>query len=75
MWSTWPHLPDALWVMQQWGFGYVTGGSWTKTTRTGKRAFGTGYILRSTTEPWLIGTIATRVQQANPDWRRQYLQR
>ena len=23
---------------------------------------------------WLIGTIATRVQQANPDWRRQYLQ-
>lgn len=23
----------------------------------------------------LIGTIATRVQQANPDWRRQYLQR
>lgn len=57
LWSTWPHLPQALRVMEAWGFTYKTGGSWTKTTRTGKRAFGTGYILRSTTEPFLIGTI------------------
>jgi N6-adenosine-specific RNA methylase IME4 len=57
MWSTWPHLPVALRVMQAWGFTYCTGGSWTKLTSTGKRAFGTGYVLRSATEPFLIGTI------------------
>lgn len=57
LWSTWPHLPQAMRVMAAWGFTYKTGGSWTKTTATGKRAFGTGYILRSTTEPFLIGTI------------------
>lgn len=59
MWAVWPKLPAALDVMRAWGFRYKTGGSWTKTTRTGKRAFGTGYILRSTTEPFLIGTIGT----------------
>ncbi|WP_127088349.1 MT-A70 family methyltransferase [Aquabacter cavernae] len=57
MWAIWPKLPSALRVMAAWGFTYKTGGSWTKLTRHGKRAFGTGYILRSTTEPWLIGTI------------------
>ncbi|MHB2265830.1 MT-A70 family methyltransferase [Aliihoeflea sp. PC F10.4] len=57
MWSTWPHLPQAMRVMSAWGFTYKTGGSWTKTTPSGKRAFGTGYVLRSSTEPFLIGTI------------------
>lgn len=57
LWATWPHLQQALRVMKAWGFTYKTGGSWTKLTPSGKRAFGTGYILRSTTEPWLIGTI------------------
>ncbi|BBF92386.1 MT-A70 family methyltransferase [Blastochloris tepida] len=57
MWATWPKLQTALTVMRAWGFAYKTGGSWTKTTVTGKRAFGTGYILRSTTEPFLVGTI------------------
>ncbi|HQS09496.1 MAG: S-adenosylmethionine-binding protein [Rhizobiales bacterium 24-66-13] len=57
LWAIWPKLQSALTVMHRWGFRYKTGGSWTKTTRTGKRAFGTGYILRSTTEPFLVGTI------------------
>ncbi|TMV09841.1 S-adenosylmethionine-binding protein [Ruegeria sediminis] len=57
LWSTWPHLPQALWLMQQWGFDYVTGGSWTKRTQTGKLAFGTGYVLRSACEPYLVGKI------------------
>jgi N6-adenosine-specific RNA methylase IME4 len=57
LWSTWPHLEAALRVMRAWGFTYKTGGSWTKLTPSGKHAFGTGYILRSTTEPFLIGTI------------------
>lgn len=57
MWSTWPHLEQSLRIMRAWGFVYKTGGSWTKLTPSGKRAFGTGYILRSSTEPFLVGTI------------------
>lgn len=57
LWSTWPHLPQALEVMNAWGFRYVTGGSWTKRTPTGKPAFGTGYVLRSATEPFLVGAL------------------
>lgn len=57
MWTTWPHLTQATALMKTWGFTYKTGGSWTKTTASGKRAFGTGYVLRSTTEPFLLGTI------------------
>lgn len=57
MWSTWPHLPQALQVMRAWGFCYVTGGSWHKVTKTGKSCFGNGYVLRSSTEPYLVGKI------------------
>lgn len=57
LWSTWPHLPQALAVMQHWGFDYVTGGNWTKRTRTGRLGFGTGYVLRSASEPFLVGRI------------------
>lgn len=57
LWCPWPHLETGLRTMRAWGFRYRTGGSWTKLTRTGKAAFGTGYILRSATEPYLIGTI------------------
>ena len=64
LWCTWPHLELGLATMRRWGFTYKTGGSWTKTTRTGKRAFGTGYILRSTTEPFLIGTIGEPVYRS-----------
>ena len=57
LWATWPHLETALWVMQAWGFTYVTGGSWTKRTRAWAPAMGTGYTLRSATEPFLVGKI------------------
>lgn len=57
LWSTWPHLTQALQIMQGWGFAYVTGGAWLKRTTHGKAAFGTGYILRSATEPFLVGKI------------------
>ncbi|MFK5979752.1 MAG: MT-A70 family methyltransferase [Rhizobiaceae bacterium] len=57
MWSTWPHLKQAMALMGELGFEYKTGGSWTKRTITGKIAFGTGHIVRSSTEPYLIGTI------------------
>lgn len=64
MWCTWPHLEQGLATMKAWGFTYKTGGSWTKTTATGKRAFGTGYLLRSATEPFLIGTIGEPVYRS-----------
>ncbi|MFE3838866.1 MT-A70 family methyltransferase [Pseudogemmobacter sonorensis] len=57
LWSTWPHVPQALEVMAAWGFDYVTGGSWTKRTVNWNVAMGTGYVLRSATEPFLVGRI------------------
>ena len=57
VWATWPLLPQALEVMAAWGFTYKTGGSWAKQSKTGRRwQFGTGYILRSACEPFLVGT-------------------
>lgn len=55
LWATHPMLPQALAVMAAWGFDFRTSGVWVKRTRGGKLAFGTGYILRSASEPFLIG--------------------
>lgn len=57
LWATWPMLRDAQAVMEAWGFRYVTGGPWLKRGRSGKVAFGTGYIFRECNEPFLIGKI------------------
>lgn len=57
MWCCWPTIDKAMDVLKAWGFRYVTGGSWTKLTSTGKLRWGTGYRLRSVTEPYLIGTL------------------
>ncbi len=56
LWATNPMLPHALEAMAAWGFAFKTAGHWAKRTRHGKLAFGTGYILRSAGEPFLIGT-------------------
>lgn len=56
LWATNPLLPQAFEVMAAWGFQFKTAGTWVKTTKNGKLAFGTGYILRSASEPFLIGT-------------------
>ena len=55
LWATHPMLPQAIDVMAAWGFGFTTSGVWVKTTSGGKLAFGTGYVLRSASEPFLIG--------------------
>ena len=57
MWAIWPKLPFAIELMQAWGFHHVTGGAWHKKTRHGKTAFGTGYVLRSSCEPFLVGKL------------------
>jgi len=61
MWSTWPHLKQALSVMDAWGFEYITGGSWIKRTANWKLCFGTGYVQRSACEPYIIGKIGRPV--------------
>lgn len=57
LWSTWPHVAQALEVMQTWGFSYITGGAWIKRTTNWNMSFGTGYVLRSASEPFLVGKI------------------
>jgi N6-adenosine-specific RNA methylase IME4 len=57
LWSTQVHLLHALGVVDAWGFTFKTLGTWTKQSKTGQRwQFGTGYLLRSAAEPFLIGT-------------------
>jgi N6-adenosine-specific RNA methylase IME4 len=57
MWSTWPHLKVAQDLIQHWGFEFKTGGAWFKKGSQGGSSFGTGYIFRTSTEPYLVGTI------------------
>ncbi len=59
LWATNPMLPQALEVMTAWGFTFKTAGHWVKRTKTGKLGFGTGYIFRSSGEPYLIGTFGS----------------
>ncbi len=56
LWAVGPMLPQALTVIQSWGFAFKTAGHWVKLTRHGKQSFGTGYILRNAGEPFLIAT-------------------
>lgn len=56
LWAINPMVPQALEVMAAWGFEFKTMGVWVKRTKHGRDAFGTGYILRSASEPFLIGT-------------------
>lgn len=56
LWSLNTMLPQALQIIEAWGFEYKTAGHWVKTTVNGKLNFGTGYILRGSGEPFLIGT-------------------
>jgi N6-adenosine-specific RNA methylase IME4 len=61
LWATNPMLPQAIDLMARWGFTFVTAGHWSKKTASGKQAFGTGYVLRSAGEPFLIGKIGRPV--------------
>ena len=56
LWALGPQLPQALAVIDAWGFTFKTSGHWAKTTKHGKQAFGTGYILRNAGEPFIIAT-------------------
>jgi N6-adenosine-specific RNA methylase IME4 len=58
LWYTWPKAPVALECLKRWGFNYITGGSWIKTSKDGtKLRIGTGYNFRSACEPFLLARI------------------
>lgn len=65
LWSTNPLLRQCLDTLDAWGFEFKTAGTWVKTTKHGKIGFGTGYILRSANEPFLIGTRGSPVVAKN----------
>lgn len=57
LWCTPPCLPDALRVMQAWGYKYKTiAFSWRKTNKDGSPWFGVGYYAKSNEEHVLLGT-------------------
>lgn len=56
LWAVNPQLQLAIDVLRAWGFEFKTAGTWVKRSIYGKINMGTGYILRSANEPFLIGT-------------------
>jgi N6-adenosine-specific RNA methylase IME4 len=57
IWATHPMIDDALRCMRAWGFDFVTSGVWVKRGGSGKLAFGTGYVLRCASEPFIIARV------------------
>lgn len=58
-WATWPRLDFALQCVRAWGFRYITGGAWRKTTARDNTAFNTGYVLRNACDPFLIAVTGS----------------
>jgi len=65
MWATWPMLPQALTLIERWGFTYKTCAfDWTKADASQIEMFrddadvqmGMGYWTRANTEPCLLAT-------------------
>lgn len=57
LWATNPMIAHGLRVMDAWGVTYSTMMTWQKVRPSGAAAFGTGYVLRSSTEQLLIGRV------------------
>jgi len=55
LWATAPMLLSAIKTMEAWDFEYKSFAVWVKTTKHGKISFGTGYRLRNSHEPILLG--------------------
>jgi N6-adenosine-specific RNA methylase IME4 len=87
LWATWPMLPQALELIEAWGFQYKTCGfDWTKADATQLEMFradtdvaiGMGYWTRSNSEPCLLATrgkpkrLHADVRQAFIEPRREH---
>jgi N6-adenosine-specific RNA methylase IME4 len=57
MWATYPKLPDALRLIEAWGFEFISGFGWVKTCKDGStpRA-GIGFWTRGVAEHLLLAT-------------------
>lgn len=56
LWTTFPFVPDALKLIDAWGFTYVTGIPWVKANvQTGKMGYGVGWWFRGAAELVLVG--------------------
>lgn len=65
LWGTWPLLPEAIRVMQSWGFAYVTGFPWIKIEGEPSRdlwgaldikpQYGIGFWVRGCSELVFVG--------------------
>ena len=69
LWATWPFLPDALQVIDAWGFTFVTGLPWVKVTTQGSPTYGVGFWFRGCTEPILV---AKRKKAGAPSYRSNF---
>ena len=57
LWATQAQLHQAIDMMRAWGFEFKSAGAWAKRTRTDSSwQFGTGFLLRSSAEFFLLGT-------------------
>lgn len=57
MWATWPLIERQCAMLRGWGLEAKSGGCWAKRTGSGKLRWGTGYLLRSLCEPFIIATL------------------
>jgi N6-adenosine-specific RNA methylase IME4 len=82
MWACWPSLPDALGIIEQWGFTYKTCGfDWMKARASQIEMFrddgdvqvGMGYWTRANTEPCLLATRG-KPKRLNADVRQGILE-
>lgn len=66
MWGTYPKLPDALKVMEAWGFEYKTlAFQWVKTNKkSGTPFWGLGRWTRANTEPCFLATRGKPIRLA-----------
>ncbi|CAK9078251.1 Beta sliding clamp (Beta clamp) (Sliding clamp) (Beta-clamp processivity factor) (DNA polymerase III beta sliding clamp subunit) (DNA polymerase III subunit beta) [Durusdinium trenchii] len=56
LWAWSPMLVDAVRLLEDWRFDFVTSGAWAKRSETGRHwAMGNGYYLRGACEYFLIG--------------------
>lgn len=56
LWTTFPKLRFSMDLLEDWGFRYVTGSSWHKQTVKGNTAHGTGFVVQSGAEIYLLGS-------------------
>ncbi len=54
LWCTHPMIDQQIEAGRAWGFSFSTTGVWVKRTANDKLGFGTGYRLRSASEPFAI---------------------